>query len=97
MNPDLELNAKSGLFAVVATVYLPASLATSFFGMNLKRLNDSGQSMGVFFVVFLGMIFLSAIGYYALNMYKRCDTLEWKLLTRRVKRSDESLPLREMV
>lgn len=45
---------------ILAFVFIPASLATSIFGMNLQELNHSGQPVWVF-VVTTATIFVAAI------------------------------------
>lgn len=65
------------LVTILAFVYVPLNLATSIFGMNIKQLNHSGQSLWVFFVTAVVALLVtggswacSKSGYKAMAWYK---------------------------
>lgn len=65
------------LVTILAFVYVPLNLATSIFGMNIKQLNHSGQSLWVFFVTAVVALLVtggswacSKSGYRAMAWYK---------------------------
>jgi CorA-like Mg2+ transporter protein len=49
------------LVTILAFVFIPLSLATSFFGMNIQELNSTGQPIWVFLVTSLGILLAALI------------------------------------
>lgn len=47
------------LVTILAFIFIPLSLATSFFGMNIHELNATGQPMWIFLVTAVGILLLA--------------------------------------
>jgi hypothetical protein len=47
------------LVTILAFAFIPLSLATSFFGMNIQELNSTGQPMWIFLVTSVGILLVA--------------------------------------
>lgn len=47
------------LVTILAFVFIPLSLATSFFGMNIQELNSTGQPIWIFLVTSVGILLMA--------------------------------------
>lgn len=53
---DLKLNNTMKIFTVIATVFLPLTLITSWYGMNFKYMPELGWKYGYLFVIILSIL-----------------------------------------
>lgn len=57
---SIQQTHKSTILTALATIYLPLSLATSIFGMNLQEMNGSGPKIWIFAVVCAVILILTS-------------------------------------
>jgi magnesium transporter len=73
---DLQLNERAYLVSVVATIFVPLTFITGFFGMNFGWMTDHIETQVAFWL--LGVVVPLATA-----------TLAWRLLVRRFITGDE--------
>lgn len=58
---SIQQTHQSTILTALATVYLPLSLATSVFGMNLQEMNGSGPKIWIFVIVCAVLLVLTSV------------------------------------
>ena len=74
-NNQIHESKRVKIFTVLAFFYVPLNLATSIFGMNLKNLNGSGTSIGVFLATAGTLLFVTGLSWLFIEAVK--DARAW--------------------
>jgi Mg2+ and Co2+ transporter CorA len=65
------LTRPSHIVTVLAFIFVPISLASSIFGMNVQQINDSGHSIFSFVYTSIVLLTVSALGFFFRHAMKR--------------------------